>query len=197
MPVHVYLVRFQEKPSSWKSWNESLWKVSNSSSRDCTGSSILVPLSNRCKVLVTCLWGDCVVTYSLCWANPSLHDSWSSTGAWLGPMKCRGAPLHGCLCNLMSLHMWCNQTRVRPPHRSPRTHLISLQGVNVVGRILRGWKWHKQLHENTSNFKLNSSELLSANLWIHLNSYLSESQVNCSVLQKRLRNPNILHDKSD
>lgn len=149
IPICVYLVRFQEKPSSWKTWSEGLWKVSNSSHLwDYTGSSMLVPLNSRCKVLVTRLQGDAaprltVITYSLYWAKPSLHDSRSSTGGWLGDMKCREAHLHGCLCNLMSLHMWWKQTRVRPPHRSLWTDLISLQGVNVVGCILRGCKWHK------------------------------------------------------
>lgn len=142
--------------SSVKRGNGSLGKASNSSIWDSTGTIMVVALSSHCRASPRLT----VITYSLYCAELSLQDSWSFTGSWFSGMKCREAHLRGCLCNLMSAHMWCDQTRTRLLYRSLCTDLISLQGVNVVGCILRGCKWHKH-DEKTSNFKLNSSDIAS------------------------------------
>lgn len=136
--------------SSWKTGNGSLGKASNSSTCDSTGTIMVVALISQtyCNHLLPLLrW---TVTARLM----ELHRQFSG-------MECREAHLHGCLCNLMSLHMWCDQTRTRLLYWSLCTDLISLQGVNVMGCILGGCKWHKQLDEKTSNFKLNSSNVAS------------------------------------
>lgn len=96
--------------------------------------------------VVTFLWGGeaalrlTVIIYSLCWAKLSLHVSWISSGYMLvdaDPQESTPAWLPRISC-----HRTCNHNKARacPLYWSLCTDLISLQGVDVVGCILRGCK---------------------------------------------------------
>ena len=123
IPIWVYLVRFQAKPSAWKTWNEVLWSLQfiilRVHRQRYAGAPEQPLQSPRHVSKETQLQELTVITYSLYRAKPSLHDSRRSTGARWHAEKhtCTGASVISCDCT-------CDETRyVRDAHRIDRSGL--------------------------------------------------------------------------